>query len=246
MERAAINRVGYFGKIPGARDFVFQGLPMRTTERWAGFMAEWLARGSRVHRDDWRRAVLTSPVWRFALGRDIISAESWIGLLAGSIDGAGRLFPFTAMIAADIDPERQQPFEAMDRALDQVEPAFLDFMESGLDRQPLIDALGQALAQWRTLATVMPDAPGDGLLLADAGEQARCLIDDARDAAGGTLMAYPDRGTVRSEPSACSVWWHAATSQAPATRCISRGMPQALIALPFFDADWARHGWVHR
>lgn len=239
-----MERFGYFGKIPSAKDFIFQGLPMRTTERWAGFIAEWLARGNRVHKDDWRRHMLTSPIWRFVLGPEIISPEGWVGLFASSIDGAGRLFPFTAMIEANIDPGRRQPFDALDGVLDRLEPAFLDFMESGTEKSGLIAALEAASKATRSLAETTNE---DILpLLPETAEQAVCLVGLPSPAGAARLMAHPGRaGTAEATP-AFSAWWHGGTSTVEPAHCISRGMPPALVALPFFDADWDRHGWVRR
>jgi type VI secretion system protein ImpM len=238
-----MERYGYFGKIPSAKDFIFQGLPMRTTERWAGHMAEWLARGNRVHKDAWRRHVLTSPVWRFALGKGIVGPESWIGLFASSIDGAGRLFPFTAMLEIEIDPSRQQPFDAIDQVLDRFEPFFLDFMESGAEKQGLLKALEEVLSGLRALPT---ETPKDELLLPDVQDQAVGVLEGPSETDSRSVIVHPGRASTKEGSPAYSAWWQGGTSTAAAAKCICRGMPEAPIALAFFDADWDRHGWVRR
>jgi type VI secretion system protein ImpM len=187
--------------------------------------------------------VLTSPVWRFALGKGVLGPESWIGLFASSIDGAGRLFPFTAMVEIDIDPGRQQPFEALDPVLDRFEPMFLDFMESGAEKLGLLKALEELLPDLRALPA---ETPKDALLLPEAQEQAVCQLEIGADPAQQSVFVHAGRTPAKEGSPTYSAWWQGGTSTAPGAHCICRGMPEALIALPFFDADWSRHGWGRR
>lgn len=235
---------GYFGKVPASKDFVFHGLPMRASGRWADHMAEWFALGARAHQTEWQQHVLASPVWRFALGRDVISAESWIGLMAGSIDGAGRLFPFAAMASVDIDLGQGAFLDGLDTALDALELPFLEFME---ERSPeatagLIGAL-EALAR-PIYETALGEAGGQ-MTLPGPAELALVAVNEA-ESKPDLLFAAPRQRLEGAETAALTAWWHAGTPVAAAARCMSRGMPAARHAVAFFDGDWQRHGWEPR
>lgn len=233
---------GYFGKIPSAKDFLFQGLPMRITERWAGHMAEWLARGNKAHPADWQQHMLTSPVWRFALDKDIVSAEAWIGLFAGSIDGAGRLFPFTTMMQVDVDLARHQPFAAIDRLLDGLEPSFLDFVQDDIEKPALMAAL---VSTTRALRQRSSFSEAASLLLPADADQALCRV-GGRSGKTPTLVAAPRSTAPAGDRTGLTAWWHGGTSSAEPALCVSRGMLPARISVAFFDGDWHRHGWERR
>jgi type VI secretion system protein ImpM len=233
---------GYFGKIPSAKDFLFQGLPMRITERWAGHMAEWLARGNKAHPADWQQHMLRSPVWRFALDKDIVSAEAWIGLLAGSIDGAGRLFPFTTMMQVDVDLARHQPFDAIDRLLDGLEPCFLDFMQGDIEKPALMAAL---VSTTRALGQG-PALPGAvSLLLPTDTDRALCRV-GTRSSQTPVFVAAPRNVAPAGDGTGLTAWWHGGTSSAEPALCVSRGLLPAPISVALFDGDWLRHGWDRR
>jgi type VI secretion system ImpM family protein len=231
---------GYFGKVPASRDFVFHGLPMRTSGRWADHMAEWFALGARAHGSDWQQHVLASPVWRFALDRDVISAEGWIGLMAGSIDGVGRLFPFAAMVSADLDLGRGVSLDGIDGVLNRLELPFLEFIENeaaGLSTE-LVGALDELVGG---LSASRFSAPDGKSMLPGAADIAAALLSDI-DPLQDVRLGVAGQTSEASAPYA--LWWHPGTSGA--VRCVSRGILPARHAVALFDSDWQRHGWEPR
>ena len=234
---------GYFGKVPASKDFVFHGLPMRTSCRWADHMAEWFALGSRAHGGDWQKHVLASPVWRFALDREVISAESWIGLMAGSIDGAGRLFPFAAMAAVELDLGQGAALAAMDRALDGLELPLLEFMEhrSAEATAGLVSALDTVAVR---ASGMRIDAEGEQPASPGIGEVATVTVRQMH--APALSLAASRQRQDSAESAAKTLWWHAGTSEMAEVVCMSSGMPPARHAVALFDGDWQRHGWEPR
>jgi type VI secretion system ImpM family protein len=85
--------VGFYGKLPGAGDFLQRRLPPGFVAAWdAGFeVAVNAARatlGDAWH-DIWREA----PAWRFALMPGVCGESAWIGVMGPAIDRVGRGFP---------------------------------------------------------------------------------------------------------------------------------------------------------
>ncbi len=87
------SRAFLFGKLPAHGDFVSRGLSPAQRESWDDWLsrAVSLARGSLGDRFD--DAWFTLPPRRFALGPGSLGQGWRAGVLAASIDSAGRRFP---------------------------------------------------------------------------------------------------------------------------------------------------------
>ena len=223
---------GYFGKTPFARDFLYQGLPMRVTDAWAEPMARWLAIARQKAGAEWQRSYLGSPVWCFALARGMISAEAWVGLFASSIDSVGREFPMAAFMTVADPLPAGRPTAWLNGLLDPLEAQMLAFMEGQIQAAEFARALEAAAKALRTNAGT---ASGAALPL-PAGADALCLVENE---AGEAALAWPGSA---GDVEAC-LWWHEATRARPAELCLSRGMPAAGAGPLFFLGDWASHGW---
>ncbi|MDE1996626.1 MAG: type VI secretion system-associated protein TagF [Rhizobiaceae bacterium] len=233
---------GYFGKVPSVGDFVFRALPVRTTEVWASQLQRWLAAARSADGASFQKSFLTSPVWRFALGRDVVSTESWIGLFAGSIDRVGREFPFTVMISVDLDPALKQPTMAIDAHLDPLETVMLAFMEGQMSWEELIAEIEiSAKALRKTLKDIADGS--QQLILPRDGEDMFCLSGSDQHGSSRTAYSWAASGT-SAQSSAFCLWWHDDTRLQPATFCVSRGLPNAQAAIPLLIGDWPKHGWT--
>ncbi len=234
---------GYFGKIPSARDFVFHGLPTRTTVAWADHMAGWLTAGRKLGGDTWKTSFLTSPVWRFVVPAGIAGAQGWVGLLAGSVDEVGREFPFAVMIGTDVDPAETQPIAALDPGLDRAETHMLEFMEGQAQREALLESIEAAATDIRRDLSI-PNGRAPRSILPRDDEGAVCLT--------GTSAAIPGSGfkDAFGWPSAARgaycLWWHEGAAGRPPEICVSRGVPTPRCAASFFLGDWSGHGWAPR
>jgi type VI secretion system ImpM family protein len=206
-------------------------------------MAAWFASGARATGAGWQDHVLGSPVWRFALGSGVISAEGWIGLMAGSIDGAGRLFPFAAMVSADVGKGEGADLDTLDILLDAVELPFLEFMEA---RSPQThDGLTSALDAFAgRLAGTAFDIGGVARTLPTVDEAAVVMVTDG--VSGTDLLSTPLERADSPDLPPSTAWWHPETPTAFAARCVSRGMLRAPYATALFDGEWGRHGWAPR
>lgn len=103
--------VGCYGKLRCAGDFVTRGLPPGFVARWDGLLQAGMLASRRAFGDAWLPVYLRAPLWRFALGANVLGAQAWIGVLMPSVDSVGRHFPLT--IAAPLDAA--QPDVLLDR-----------------------------------------------------------------------------------------------------------------------------------
>lgn len=253
---ASLELLGYFGKIPAARDFVFHGLPVRVTEAWAEIAAGWMASLRSEGEEVFQRNVLSSPVWRFLMpagfgGKAGVNGAA--GLMAGSIDGAGRAFPFAVLLVSREAAGIQRPDARLDKALDRIEAAMLGFMEDQVAKEEFVETLKAVTTD---LSLVVRETATGSPLLAEA-EKAACFIgvDPAwsgeRAAQASSLSSSPATSlslNPASPPagSSESYWWHDGHAPLrPSQFYVVRGLPAETTARPLFFADWPA-GWQPR
>jgi len=237
---------GYFGKLPSARDFVFQGLPTRLTVFWADHMAGWLTAGRRTG-GDWKTRFLTSPVWRFVIPPGLAGPQGWVGLLAGSVDAVGREFPFTVMIEAAIDTATAQPVGDLDPHFDAIEDSLLEFLEGQVGEMALLQAIEKAaLAVQASTAGPAPEQ-AQTLLVPTDDEDALCVTGWRHGAilAEGIAHSWASPNGSGSPAPLC-LWWHEGIAGRDAEFCVTRGIPAPASTPPFFLGAWRHHGWSLR
>lgn len=230
-----MDAAGFFGKLPSERDFVFHGLPAPLTEAWSVRVAGWMQVGLQASGEtSWKAHFLGSPVWRFVLPQGLPEAGEALlaGLMAGSIDGAGRLFPFTVLLARPAAPGSAPRLDLVDRILDGIEPAMLAYLDGLGEQRALVDALSQAHQAFHRL----PDesVPLPPLLL--PGEQAALLLHAQPPWSGNRVQRSFGLGDAHGEGVAGqTLWWHDGLGETMAPQClVCRDMPTGAAAIPLF------------
>jgi len=113
---AAPARRGWFGKLPTHGDFVRSGLPEDTVAAWDSWVRAGLAASREALGERWLAAFLEAPVWRFRLAPGLAGAAGLVGVVAPSVDRAGRYFPLMlgATMARPPEPSEALPwFDAL-------------------------------------------------------------------------------------------------------------------------------------
>lgn len=236
---------GYYGKVPLSRDFVFQNLPMRSMDPLADLMAVWVAACKKTGNPDWPAICLGSPVWRFAIAGGLLGQPSWIGLLAGSADMVGRIFPFAVMMSVEINPAVCQPVQPMNNVLDIAEERLRAFINGQINRFELVaflDKTGRQLRQ--TVQSAGQCARQNGLVLPHGDDHAVCFSDpDAALTGFKSAYSWPASGPVKDRQPIC-LWWHNGTRQRVGDFCVTRGLPSVDNAAPYLLGDWIGHNWT--
>jgi type VI secretion system protein ImpM len=112
-------RQGWFGKLPRHGDFVRAALPEETVAAWDGWVRAGLAASRASLGGRWLEAYLEAPVWRFRLAPGLCGAAGLAGVMAPSVDRAGRYFPLMVGAAMALPPEpgeAQRWFDALAEA----------------------------------------------------------------------------------------------------------------------------------
>ena len=97
----ATGAAGFFGKLPGAGDFVQRRLPSPFVDAWDQHFERAVNESKLALGDAWPHAYRSSPVWRFVLSPGVCTSAAWVGVLGPANDRVGRSFPM--VIATPMD-----------------------------------------------------------------------------------------------------------------------------------------------
>ncbi len=210
MGDVATHAIGWYGKLPWVGDFVGHGLP------WQRTWDDWLQRSLPAAEAAWGSAALRERVrgmapWQLLLPAAVDRGLAWCGIVAGSTDRVGRVFP---VIVAEGLPQ------------------------AALDPLPLVrlQARMLALSDW-----LWDAAAYESLEEFEQGAAAWAATDwpAASAAPNGGAGVPPD--TVadlrRSQPGAASFWWRT-EPVADVRQPLADGWPPAAGLLPrLLDTD---------
>lgn len=99
--------LGFHGKVPTNGDFIRRRLPGSFLEPWDEWLQQAMARSKAQLGEAWLESYLTSPIWRFALPRELCGPLACAGVLMPSVDSVGRYYPITI---ASLLPAAPHPF----------------------------------------------------------------------------------------------------------------------------------------
>jgi type VI secretion system ImpM family protein len=219
--------VGFYGKLPGAGDFVGRRLPSGFVDHWdrhfehaidaarAGLAAQWTA----AYRD--------GPAWRFVLPARVCGESAWCGLVGPAEDRVGRGFPM--VLAAPCHGDWAGLF-ADGEWFDALERVFVSAQ---------YEALGVEAFDARVAALPPPFAQANDArpwwcdLDWDSGQW---RLPSPHDVAAGLLLEAAWRQLV-ARPDAWCLWWTRRAERVLATR----GLPTSYASLlePRDERDFA-------
>ncbi|HET7331149.1 type VI secretion system-associated protein TagF, partial [Dyella sp.] len=97
----ATGAAGFFGKLPGAGDFVQRRLPSPFVDAWDQHFERAVNESKLALGDAWQHAYRSSPTWRFVLSPGVCTSAAWAGVMGPANDRVGRSFPM--VIATPLD-----------------------------------------------------------------------------------------------------------------------------------------------
>ncbi|WP_118136815.1 type VI secretion system-associated protein TagF [Oceanicella sp. SM1341] len=204
---------GWYGKVPGAGDFLRRGLSPGFLQGWDRFAQGLLTTARAELGARWRGCYLAAPIWRFALAPGLCGPAACAGVMMPSVDRVGRQFPLC--LAAEGGGSLHAAWCAAAPAWEALETAALAMLdpEAGPGR------LEAALAALPAPGSVAAPARALGSARVAEGEQALAAL------------ALGDAG---------SLWCAAFAGRSRALLC--SGLPEGPAeAAALFDAD--APGW---
>ena len=236
--------VGLYGKLPSHGDFLRRRLSDDFVRTWD----EWLQRGMDASRsafgDQWLDIYLTSPVWRFACAAGACGAMPAIGVMAPSVDRAGRSFPMTiaACLPSWVDPiaamtHGEAFFQRAEQvAIDTLTAECVDFAE--FDDQVM--ALTTLLTDVCDLALhVEPSA----LAIVNADSSIAWQIALPSLSHMSTTFERLLAMQIGSRYQPAVIWSTEGSARIVPTCLVRRGLPDAASFVALFDGAWTERDW---
>ncbi|HET6805874.1 MAG TPA: type VI secretion system-associated protein TagF [Frateuria sp.] len=222
--------VGFFGKLPGAGDFVQRRLPTAFVERWDRHFEQAVFASREELGEEWAAAYRASPTWRFVLSPQACGEGAWAGVFGPADDRVGRSFPM--VLAAPVTPAQVEPllregagwFDALARVHAQGQRG------APVDAEGF-DTLVAALPGPSTVAPLPADLC-DGIDFSRATHWRLPLPARAIDT--GALVALWRR--LASHGGPWCLWWSEGAGRVPAGILATRGLPAAEAYASFLDA----------
>lgn len=228
--------VGYFGKLPGAGDFVRRRLPPEFIDRWDRCFEAALYASRGVFGQNWRAGWRASPLWRFALPPGVCGATAWVGLMGPSIDRVGRGFPMA--LAAPL-----RDSDAVMRVLREGARWFAAVQCVYLEAQA-DDGMDAATFEARVLALREPLHELSHASETDAQEINWALGDAWRvpwlRTSGHELLR---RWNACMAAGDGCLWWTHGGARVPPTMLLTRGLPEPAAYAGFLDASYMPGPW---
>ena len=209
--------VGFYGKLPGAGDFVQRRLAPSFVYDWDGHFQHAVETGRRELGDRWTQAWKQGPAWRFMLPAQACGQGAWCGLVGPAVDRLGRAFPLVLAAPCSGDVSAIFGNEAWFDALERVY------------RSALYDAVSVETFDARVAALAGPSTHEPAISASwralpwDSGQWQMTL--SAGAAAGIMLTQTWTQLSLRQGP--WCLWWTANGTNLLATR----GLPRSYASL---------------
>lgn len=209
--------VGFYGKLPGAGDFVRRRLPSDFVDGWDRHFQHAVDTGRREMGERWNAAWRDGAAWRFVLPPQVCGKGSWCGLTGPAVDRLGRAFPMVLATPCDGDAARILGHDAW---FDVLECVYRSAQQQALDVETFDAAaatLPHPLAGASELSTFWRELPWDS---------GQWQLEMPGGAAAGVLLTEAWRHLC-SQPEPWCLWW----TQGAARVLATRGLPRSHAAL---------------
>jgi type VI secretion system protein ImpM len=225
-------RCSLFGKLSAKRDFIAVFAPRDFLNVWE----PWMQGGISASRDrlgeDWQRAFLAAPIWRFWLGAEICGATV-LGAFMSSLDGMGRYYPLTLFAYADPGTAIPPPdIEAQDQWFTAAEDFLLSTLDKDVAYETTTGALDRLVPPVHGAVDTVPDdmsTIADGAVAAPLGDRSFAEV-------LASLRAANHAGAY----AAASFWWTMGGDDfAPVGLCCRR-MPHPSVQAGMLTGHFAR------
>lgn len=231
--------VGFFGKLPGAGDFVQRRLPADFVERWDRHFEQAVAASRSTLGERWHEAWHASPAWRFMLAPGVCGESGWAGVMAPAADRVGRCFPMVMTAPIGLDPAAGgRILREAQRWFDALEHAHAEARQHGAGADAF-DARVSSLPGPQDVTRSDPAAALHGIDWRSCAQWRMPLRGHGHDEAFLEALWVQAIG---SGGHWC-LWWTQGAGAVPASAMLTQGLPTPSGFAAFLDAGQAGDGW---
>jgi type VI secretion system protein ImpM len=225
MAGVSVKRVGYFGKMPKAGDFVSRNLDAKVKEGFDRWLQESLSESRAQLKEAWLGAFLTAPVWRFLLMGQFADSKSLLGVMIPSVDKVGRYFPLAVLIELSEFELDQNALATCDTVLHGFEDLLLSALSEEIDQDFFDYQVGLTARKFANKPLPQPSDPTESRF----------------PSTEGLAQKFSELQSLGG-----SVWWTEGSDSRQADLLLYRGMPSSSVFASFLqdpnhfrDLEWA-------
>ena len=226
--------VGFYGKLPAKGDFLSRRLPREFIDQWDDWLQVGMNDSRQALGDQWLQIYLTSPLWRFVLPANTLSADVWAGVFMPSMDKVGRYFPM--MVAAPLAASTSPLLVAATCTswFEEIETHLLSALDDEeLDMDEFATTLqGVAMSVPTATSVASPPAIDQGLRLP---LQANVSV--------AQLILQQSISVPEPSLGSCCLWWGQGSDLVEPSLVLSRGLPGPRQFTALLDGNWSKWGW---
>jgi type VI secretion system protein ImpM len=232
MTMSQTSLIGWYGKLPGAGDFVQRGLPESVVNAWAHWFQLGLVYWQQTNSLQPRR-MLEAPVWNFIVPPTLGSQMIQMGCISPAHDRVGREYPLCAMRLIDPQQWNNRQLDVAAEWYQQLARLLVTAVRRSFTQQQFDEAL-QGLVP-------LPVAP-----LARANDIMQVLGDDTGSTSQGGTLPWAQVAQCFEPSQYTSYWWSSQLEGQPLyTHVHSGNFTGQLFSLLFNPAGGVtpgRHG----
>ncbi|BCG04511.1 type VI secretion system protein ImpM (plasmid) [Paraburkholderia sp. PGU19] len=221
MSEATANgrllQFGWFGKLPGAGDFVNRGMSAGLAAWWDSWVQRGMVELRQGAADGLARYFAVAPVWHFAIPGGTGAGCVQLGCLAPSCDRVGRYYPVVAALVLDADAYTPDATLAATGLAGDVGAALIDAVREAQGPEQLDDVL-RGIHMPREAGA---RDPSDG---------------DARRACEVQTAGWPNLAEFFDPHGATSFWWTLQVNDSPPRTYAHTGRFDARLFRTLFGA----------
>jgi type VI secretion system protein ImpM len=148
MAGFSVKRIGYFGKMPKAGDFVARNVDTQVRDGFDRWLQASIGESRAQLKEGWLGSFLTAPIWRFLLNKQFADSRSVLGVMIPSVDKVGRYFPLTVLIELSGLELDRNTLIACDKILNEFEDLLMSALSEEFDQDFLDYQIGLAARKY--------------------------------------------------------------------------------------------------
>ncbi|MBO1113997.1 type VI secretion system-associated protein TagF [Bordetella petrii] len=197
----ATEKLGWYGKIPAAGDFVHRRLPRELIAWWDRWLQYGLAALKQAPDDSAARSFAAAPIWNFAIPAGPSGNGAQLGCIAPSRDRVGRGYPLCVIMAIPADAYHSSMLDGATDYYRQIGASMLSAVRHGCAAEQFDREL-QDIRVPGAAPPVERSSGSDIMDILNAG-----LESAAEPVAARSLAAWPDLPFCFNPSSHTSYWW---------------------------------------
>ncbi|MBO9356832.1 type VI secretion system-associated protein TagF [Bordetella petrii] len=197
----ATEKLGWYGKIPAAGDFVHRRLPRELIAWWDRWLQYGLAALKQAPDDSAARSFAHAPIWNFAIPAGPSGKGAQLGCIAPSRDRVGRGYPLCVVMAIEPDAYDSSMLDGATDYYRRIGASMLAAVRHGCAAEQFDREL-QDIRVPSALPPVERSSGSDIMDILNAG-----LESSAEPVAARRLAAWPDLPFCFNPSSHTSYWW---------------------------------------